>query len=259
MKITRTVVPSLFTTLNIFCGFLSITLTSQGQLSIAAWVIILAAVFDSLDGVMARMTHSSSQFGVELDSLADVVSFGAAPSFLVYQVYLRTMTEPWGILLASLPVVFGAIRLARFNIQLVGFDKDYFSGLPIPMQAITVCAFILQFGGDNISASNLASTELIALVIVLSFLMVSHVKYDTMPKLSKRQLKSHPLKFIVIFIALLVIIFSELFLNNNYLFLMLTLYVLFGLVRAAIVFVKNIFIKTENEPLKTGKLSSIDI
>jgi CDP-diacylglycerol--serine O-phosphatidyltransferase len=95
MKITRKVIPSFFTTLNIFCGFLSIIFTSQGQLSIAAWVIILAAIFDSLDGVLARMTRTSSQFGVELDSLADVVSFGAAPSFLVYQVYLRTLTEPW--------------------------------------------------------------------------------------------------------------------------------------------------------------------
>jgi CDP-diacylglycerol--serine O-phosphatidyltransferase len=259
MKITRTVVPSLFTTLNIFCGFLSIVYTSQGQFSTSAWIIILAAVFDSLDGIMARMTRSSSQFGVELDSLADVVSFGAAPSFLVYQVYLRTMTEPWGILLASLPVVLGAIRLARFNVQLIGFDKEYFNGLPIPMQAITVCAFILQFGEEKISTNSLAGTELIALVVVLPLLMVSHVKYDTMPKLSKLQLKSHPLKFIVIFIALLVVIFSELFLDNNYLFFMLILYVIFGLIRATVIFVKKIFIKTENEPIKTGKLSSIDI
>ena len=198
MKITRTFVPSLFTALNIFCGFLSIIYTSQEQFSIAAWIIILAAVFDSLDGIMARMTRSSSQFGVELDSLADVVSFGAAPSFMVYQVYLRTL-GPWGILIAALPVVLGAIRLARFNVQLIGFDKDYFNGLPIPMQAITVCAFILEFGSDKISAGGLAGIELIILVVVLSLLMVSHVKYETMPKLTKHQLKLHPLKFVVIF------------------------------------------------------------
>jgi len=71
---------------------------------------------------MARITRSSSQFGVELDSLADVVSFGAAPSFMVYQAYLYTLGN-WGIMIAALPVVFGAIRLARFNVQLVGFDK----------------------------------------------------------------------------------------------------------------------------------------
>ena len=139
--------------LTFFAVFFQLYITSQGQFSIAAWVIILAAVFDSLDGIMARMTRSSSQFGVELDSLADVVSFGAAPSFLVYQVYLHTI-EPWGIFIAALPVVLGAIRLARFNVQLVGFDKDYFNGLPIPMQAITVCAFILQFDRGNIGTDS---------------------------------------------------------------------------------------------------------
>jgi CDP-diacylglycerol--serine O-phosphatidyltransferase len=258
MKITRTIVPSLFTTFNIFCGFLSIIYTSQGQFSIAAWVIIIAAVFDSLDGIMARMTRSSSQFGVELDSLADVVSFGVAPSFMAYQVYLRTI-EPWGILIAALPVVLGAIRLARFNVQLIGFDKEYFNGLPIPMQAITMCAFILQFGYEKIIAGSLASIELIVLVVVLSLLMVSHVKYDTMPKLSKLQLKSHPYKFIVIFIALLVLVFSKLLLDKNYLFLMLMLYVIFGLIKAAVAWIKKTFIKTENEPAKAGKLSNIDI
>jgi CDP-diacylglycerol--serine O-phosphatidyltransferase len=258
MKISRTVVPSLFTTLNIFCGFLSIIYTSQGQFSIAAWLIILAAVFDSLDGIMARITHSSSQFGVELDSLADVVSFGVAPSFIVYQVYLRTI-EPWGIIIAALPVVLGAIRLARFNVQLVGFDKDYFNGLPIPMQAITVCAFILQFGGEIFRTDSLAGAELIALVVLLSLLMVSHVKYDTMPKLSKLQLKSHPWKFSIMVLAAIVIAISELFFDKNYLFLMLMLYVIFGLIRAAVQGIKKIFFKPEDEPVKAGEFSSIDI
>jgi CDP-diacylglycerol--serine O-phosphatidyltransferase len=258
MKITRTVVPGLFTTLNIFCGFLSIIYTSQGQFNIAAWLIIFAAVFDSLDGIMARITHSSSQFGVELDSLADVVSFGVAPSFMVYQVYLRTI-EPWGIIIAALPVVLGAIRLARFNVQLVGFDKAFFNGLPIPMQAITVCAFILQFDGEIFGTNSLADVELIALVVLLSLLMVSHIKYDTMPKLSKLQLKLHPLKFILIFIALLVVVVFDLWLDKNYLFMMLMLYIIFGLIRAAFIRLKRIFIKTKNEPLKAGKLSSIEI
>jgi CDP-diacylglycerol---serine O-phosphatidyltransferase len=258
MKITRTVVPSIFTTLNIFCGFLSMVYASQGQFAIAAWIIILAAVFDSLDGAMARITRSSSQFGVELDSLADVVSFGAAPSFIVYQVYLRTI-EPWGILLAALPVILGAIRLARFNVQLIGFDKDYFNGLPIPMQAITVSAFILQFSRENIAMDEGAGGELIALIVLLSLLMVSHVKYDTMPKISKLQLKSHPVKFGIILLALLAVVFSESFLERNYLFEMLMLYVIYGFVRAAAVRLKKIFIKSEKEPVKAGNLSSIDI
>ena len=83
MKITRAVVPSLFTVLNMFCGFLSIVNSGEGQFDVAAWFIILGGVFDSLDGVMARITKSSSEFGVEFDSLSDVVTFGAAPAFLV--------------------------------------------------------------------------------------------------------------------------------------------------------------------------------
>jgi CDP-diacylglycerol--serine O-phosphatidyltransferase len=258
MKITRTVVPSLFTALNIFCGFLSIIYSSQGQFATAAWVIIIAAVFDSLDGIMARMTRSSSRFGVELDSLADVVSFGVAPSFMVYQVYLRTI-EPWGIIIAALPVVLGAIRLARFNVQLVGFDKDYFNGLPIPMQAITVCAFILQFGGEIFGTESLAGVELSVLVVLLSLLMVSHVKYDTMPKLSKIQLKSHPWKFGIILIAVIIVVLSEYLLDKNYLFLMLMLYVLFGFFRSAVVGIKKTFLKPVDESIKAGKLSSIDL
>jgi CDP-diacylglycerol--serine O-phosphatidyltransferase len=254
MKITRAVVPSLFTTLNIFCGFLSILSVNQGHFYNGAWFIILAAIFDSLDGVMARITKSSSQFGVELDSLADVVSFGVAPSFMVYQAHLFSI-ENWGIMIAALPVVFGAIRLARFNVQLVGFDKDYFNGLPIPMQAITICAFILQYYGDSIGLSGWTGEGLIILVLVLSFLMVSHVKYDTIPKLTKRQIKAHPWKIVGLFIGILIIVFSK----GTLLFLMLILYIVFGLVRFAVQGISKSFKKTENDLKVAEKFSSIDI
>jgi CDP-diacylglycerol--serine O-phosphatidyltransferase len=253
MKITRAVVPSLFTTLNIFCGFLSILSVAQGHFQTAAWFIILAAIFDSLDGVMARITRSSSQFGVELDSLADVVSFGAAPSFMVYQAHLYTLGN-WGVIIAALPVVFGAIRLARFNVQLVGFNKDYFNGLPIPMQAITVCAFILQYYGEGFGLSGWTGNGLTGLVLVLSFLMVSRVKYDTIPKLSKRQIKAHPWKVVGLLIGMLVVVFSK----GTLLFLMLALYILFGLIRFAVQGLTKLFKKTENEPKGAEKFSRID-
>jgi CDP-diacylglycerol--serine O-phosphatidyltransferase len=254
MKITRAVVPSLFTTLNIFCGFLSILSVNQGHFQTAAWFIILAAIFDSLDGVMARITRSSSQFGVELDSLADVVSFGVAPSFMVYQAYLYTLGN-WGIIIAALPVVFGAIRLARFNVQLVGFDKDYFNGLPIPMQAITICAFILQYYGEGYGLNGWTGDGLTGLVLVLSFLMVSRVKYDTIPKFSKRQIKAHPWKVVGLLIGMLVVVFSK----GTLLFLMLALYILFGLIRFAVQSLTKLFKKTENEPKGAEKFSRIDI
>ena len=254
MKITRAVVPSLFTTLNIFCGFLSILSINQDRFYTAAWFILLAAIFDSLDGIMARITRSSSQFGVELDSLADVVSFGVAPSFMVYHAHLWTF-ENWGAIIASFPVVFGAIRLARFNVQLVGFDKDYFSGLPIPLQAITICAFIMQYYGESIGFTGWTGNGLTVLVVVLSLLMVSTVKYDTLPKLSRRQIKAHPWKFVGAIIGVLIVVFSK----GTLFFLLLALYITFGIVRSIIQRIQKLFKKTENEAAETGEFSRIDI
>jgi CDP-diacylglycerol--serine O-phosphatidyltransferase len=254
MKITRAVVPSLFTTLNIFCGFLAIINTNQAHFHAAAWFIILAAIFDSLDGVMARITKSSSQFGVELDSLADVVSFGAAPSFMVYQAYLYQWGN-WGIMIASMPVIFGAIRLARFNVQLVGFDKDYFKGTPIPLQAMVVCAYFFQYYTEGVGFEGWTADGLAVLVIVLSFLMVSHVKYDTLPKLSKKQLQAHPWKVVGIILGILILIFSK----GTLLFLMLAFYLLFGIIRYFVFLMKKPSLEMQGNPQTSKDLPSIDI
>ncbi|HUL44350.1 MAG TPA: CDP-diacylglycerol--serine O-phosphatidyltransferase [Bacteroidota bacterium] len=196
MKITRAVVPSLFTVLNIFSGFRSIIHTAQGDYVLASWFIILAAIFDVLDGIMARITKSSSGFGVEFDSLSDVVSFGAAPSFLVYSVFLHTM-EGIGMLVSAMPLILGALRLARFNTQLVGYDKEYFRGLPIPATAVTIGAFVLQNLQEGNTLTGLPAALLAPMVVVLSILMVSTIKYDTVPKFSRRGIKQHPLRFTV--------------------------------------------------------------
>jgi len=196
MKITRAVVPSLFTVLNIFSGFRSIIHTAQGDYVLASWFIILAAIFDVLDGIMARITKSSSGFGVEFDSLSDIVSFGAAPSFLVYSVFLHTM-EGIGMLVSAMPLILGALRLARFNTQLVGYDKEYFRGLPIPATAVTIGAFVLQNLQEGNTLTGLPAALLAPMVVVLSILMVSTIKYDTVPKFSRRGIKQHPLRFTV--------------------------------------------------------------
>ena len=104
IRITPSVVPNLFTAMNMFSGFLSIVNASQGEFSRAAWFIITGAVFDALDGLVARLTKSSSELGVELDSLSDIVSFGAAPSFLIYSAYLYQF-ETVGIILSSLLMI----------------------------------------------------------------------------------------------------------------------------------------------------------
>ncbi len=121
-------IPSLFTVLNLFCGFLSVVNASTGNIEAACLFIIYAGLFDAFDGVVARFTGTSSRFGVELDSLADVVSFGAAPSFILYKAYFEQF-DGMGIAISALVMIFAALRLARFNTQLVGFDKNYFSGV----------------------------------------------------------------------------------------------------------------------------------
>lgn len=208
MTMTRAVVPSLFTVLNMFCGFMSIIYSTTNSLHTAAWLIVLGAVFDSLDGLMARLTKSSSAFGVEFDSLSDVVTFGAAPSVLLYQLHFSTLGGP-GILLSSLPLILGGIRLARFNVQLVGFSKDYFRGLPIPSQAIAICAFVLTYASASGAMDRLAATLLIPLVIILSVLMVTTVRYDTLPSFSRRGLQQHPIRLSLFVVGSVLVIATQ--------------------------------------------------
>lgn len=207
MRITRAVVPSLFTILNMFCGFNSILYTTKGDFLSASWLIFLAAGFDALDGVMARLTKSSSEFGVEIDSLSDVVSFGAAPAFLVYQLHLNQFGTT-GILISSLLMIFGALRLARFNTQLIGFDKDHFVGLPIPASGLTIAAFVLTYHSEITGLDPTAATFLPWICVVLALLMVSKVKYDTLPRINRRAIKREPWKFVFGVLAILVVVMT---------------------------------------------------
>ena len=226
MMITRAVVPTLFTVLNMFCGFLSIVQVSEGKFVEAGYFILLAGVFDSLDGVMARLTKSSSQFGVQIDSLSDVVSFGAAPAFLVYKLHLFHLGTI-GIIISSLLVILGGIRLARFNVQLVGFDKDYFRGLPIPASAIAIVSYVLTFAIDGNRFEGFAGTFLPYLVIALSLIMVSTIKYDTLPKLSKKEIIKHPIRFISFSFSVLIIVFTK----GEAVFYLFSVFIVFGILR----------------------------
>jgi CDP-diacylglycerol--serine O-phosphatidyltransferase len=207
-RITRSVIPNLFTTLNMLCGFLSIISSSEGKFISAAWFIIAAAIFDMLDGTLARLTNSSSELGVELDSLSDIVSFGAAPAFLIYTSYLFQY-ETWGIIISSLLMIAGGFRLARFNVQLVGFDKKYFVGLPIPSSGITVAAFVIAYYNNNSGYSSPYSYFIIPLVIILSFMMISRVRYDTIPKFSLRSIKEKPFHHIFAIAGIFILIITK--------------------------------------------------
>lgn len=254
MKITRAVVPSLFTVLNMFCGFMSITYASGNDFRMAAWLIILGAIFDSLDGVLARITKSSSPFGVEFDSLSDVVTFGAAPSLLIFQIHLHTFGSI-GLLISSLPMIFGGIRLARFNVQLVGFDKEYFRGLPIPVQAITIAAFILSFSNRPNGLVGWQADFLAPMVAVLALLMVSTVQYDTLPKISKRSLKEHPLRFVLFFLAGVLVAVTR----GEVLFPVLVFFICIGLLRWLVHAVYTVSRHSGKEIEEEPEVSSLDV
>lgn len=234
MRITRAVIPNFFTVMNLFCGFNAIIQAHAGNYGNAAWFIIFGGFFDAFDGFMARLTNSASQFGVELDSLSDVVTFGVAPSFLVYQLGLDSMGF-WGILISAMPAICGALRLARFNVQLTGFDKDYFRGLPIPGQAVVICSLVLTVMNHPDWIPLDLTVVLPVLVIFLSLLMVSTVKYDTIPKLSPKAIREKPLAFAsLVTFLLLVLIFRE-----RGLLVGMTAYLLIGLIRYPFKFIKK--------------------
>jgi CDP-diacylglycerol---serine O-phosphatidyltransferase len=255
MRITRAVVPSLFTVLNMFCGFNAIVSTANSDYVVAVWFVILAGVFDSVDGMMARLTKSTSQFGVEIDSLSDIVSFGVAPAFLVYHVYMRELGG-MGVLISSLLMILGGIRLARFNVQLVGFDKSFFTGLPIPAAAVAVCSFILQTYDDTFGLSVMGRMFLPYLVIAISLLMVSRVKYDTFPKFSKRGIKKEPFKFSLFIVGVLVVVATK----GQALFGVTILFILYGVVRYAVGVGKHLF-RPSSKPDQDEEteISSVDV
>jgi len=233
IRITRSVIPNLFTAMNMFCGFLSIINASNKEFILASWLIFIAAVFDALDGMVARLTKSSSALGVQLDSLSDVVSFGVAPSYLIYMTYLnQPQFGTLGIIISSFLMIAGGFRLARFNVQLVGFDKSYFSGVPIPLQAITIASFILVYYKGGAIEEPYAQF-VIPMVILLSLLMVSTIKYDTLPKISKKEIRQKPFHFIFLILAIIALAVTE----GKALFFLFIFIIGFGIIR----YIFNIF------------------
>ena len=177
--------PSLFTAGNLFCGIFAILFAFKGEFHHAAVLILAALLLDGLDGTVARLTHTSSQFGIEFDSLADVVSFGVAPAVLMY-VFALAPWETWGGLGPALFAVCGALRLARFNVQTLAVEKSYFTGLPIPAAAAMIAATIFMY--FMLGLENTGSKPVIFAVIAcgMAGLMVSNFRYLS--------LKQHHLK-----------------------------------------------------------------
>jgi len=200
------ILPNLFTTGSLFCGFFALLRTLQEDFFSAAIFILAAGLLDGMDGKIARYTNSTSRFGVEYDSLADVIAFSVAPGILVFSWAI----EPFGrlgVLAAFLFVVCGALRLARFNVQINTVESRYFSGLPTPAAALLVATAVMvyyKWGGDTgVSRHGI----ILITTYVLAFLMVSTVKYYGFKDIELFRRK--PFRWLVIAILLIIVIAYE--------------------------------------------------
>jgi CDP-diacylglycerol--serine O-phosphatidyltransferase len=207
-------VPNSLTAFNLLLGVIAIILTIEGQIYNAALMIIAAGLMDGLDGRVARMLKVSSEFGKELDSLADLVSFGVAPALLAYVVGLLSLGV-LGYTIAGLFAICGAIRLARFNLMNV---KGYFLGLPIPAAGCMISTFV-------ISGMKPHPWLFPIMVTGLAYLMVSRVKYPDFKKFGTRKVKRIPILMSVSFFAYMIIHNPQ-----TLLFLPLATYVFFGII-----------------------------
>ncbi len=214
--------------MNLFSGFVAIKCAMvDDDFARAGWFVIIGGLFDMFDGIMARLTNSSSEFGVELDSLADIVTFGVAPSAILYKLFFYQYPGT-GLLLAALPAMCGAIRLARFNVQLVGFDKDYFSGLPIPSAAILIISYVSYHHLQLPLAERISDPLIFVVTAAASLLMVSTIKYDTIPKPSKKNILAHPVKFAIYSIGVTLVFATR----GSAIFPLFVLFVSYGIVRS---------------------------
>jgi CDP-diacylglycerol--serine O-phosphatidyltransferase len=231
------ILPSLFTSANLVLGFVSVLFSIHGNFAAASWSILGAIVMDALDGRVARWTKSTSSFGIEFDSLADLVSFGVAPSILMYMLVLQTMDKT-GIMIAVFYVVAGALRLARFNIKAhEGAHSPHFIGLPIPAAAGILASFALSYelfaNGSVIpvktipivmSKMPLMFKSVPVTMLLISILMISSVPYAAMKNLKLNRPRSFQLLTLFLIGIILIITFPQ-----NTIFIIFLTYLLSGL------------------------------
>ncbi len=200
--------PNLVTTASLFCGFYAIIAAIQGNFYQAALSILIAAVLDGLDGRIARITRTTSAFGIQYDSLSDLIAFGLAPAILVFLWALKPFNR-FGWMAAFLYAVCGALRLARFNVQVGQVGNNYFVGLPIPAAATIVATtilFVFQIGGTGATGY----LAVLIMIYVLSFLMVSNIHYPSFKGLKLAERRSF--NFLVAVVLVFVLVALEPFL-----------------------------------------------
>lgn len=239
------ILPNTFTAGSIFLAVISIISASQENFSLACWTIIVSMVLDGLDGRVARLTNTSSKFGVEFDSLADIVAFGVAPAMLIY-FYLGQYYGRLGMVICALFVILGAIRLARFNIT-TSDEPNSFVGLPIPASAAFLVSWVL-FNEDYAFLKTATSPKLdlldnsldifvapmwgylpLTCVFIVGILMVSNIRYPSFKKMQWN---------LKIFIFLLLICSILIYRPIEALVFLMTAYIVYGLLRWVLIIVR---------------------
>lgn len=168
--------PNTFTALNMACGFFSIILGWKGEFYQASMILVLGAIFDSVDGRVARMTGTQSAFGEQFDSISDVVTFGVAPAFLAYNKFFMDMGR-LGLITSFIFLLCGALRLARFNANIDRVSSDFFQGLPIPSGALAVIGLTL-FSAPFPEIMDFKPV-IVAYVLLIAFLMISNIPFNS--------------------------------------------------------------------------------
>ncbi|MFV0423688.1 CDP-diacylglycerol--serine O-phosphatidyltransferase [Oleidesulfovibrio sp.] len=200
------ILPNLFTTASLFAGFLGILWAAEGRVEMCAFAILFSALMDGLDGKVARLTNTASEFGVQFDSLCDLVAFGITPAFMMYSWQLHSFGR-LGIAVAFLFAACGALRLARFNISTAVTSKKFFIGLPIPAAGCTLSALIFFSTFVPEAFASAFPAFCLGLTFVLGFLMVSRFRYASFKEYGF--IKAHPFSSMVSAILLFVLIISD--------------------------------------------------
>jgi CDP-diacylglycerol--serine O-phosphatidyltransferase len=224
------IVPSALTMANLFFGVWAIVSAARGEFDRAAWLIVLAGIADMLDGRVARVTRTGSRFGEELDSLVDAISFGVAPAFIVYHLFLAD--GGWSWIAVFFYVSAASIRLARFNVEQAGHAKIAFHGLPSPAAGMTLATFhpFSQTAFFRQYLAGLAWPEfLTTLMVMLGLLMMSHVLYPVIPKFGLRTVRG-----VLTGVWLLSMIALAILVPSTFFFPALLGYVAYGVLKAMV-------------------------
>ncbi len=220
----RGIFPGTFTMGNAVCGFLALLSAYEGEVITACWLIILAGFLDLLDGKVARLSGAASDFGIQLDSLADFLSFGVAPAFLLYSLKLHDMGK-WGWIIGVVFIMASSYRLARFNLLASTEEKKEFLGLPVPIAALTLVSYVIF--SYHVWGSLQYTQHIATMIILFSALMVSQIEYDSMPDHFNNRKNRIKLLFIIVAAGL------ALFRPRLFLFPIMAAYIIIGLVREA--------------------------